>query len=326
MNNVSIGIGIRRYAGLLAFATAAFPSHAQEYPKRPITLLCWSEAGSPVDVYARMMGKLLGKELEQNVVIENRTGADGVIMVNHLLKAPADGYTIAANTLTLAAIITEPAATFKSTDLQMIARSQLDPYSLVVPAPSPFRSANDFVRFARKTPNKVTVGGPFNVGSHRVAWQAFARAAGIETNWIAYKGGAPALLAVAGAHVDAAATNPGNVKPFIVSGKVRVLAVSSENRLSDFPDTPTYKELGWDVVRYQWRGMMAKAGVPQPVVNRLVDAIGKAQQSPEWRAYLDQVTQLDGFMGPAGFQAQLQKDIDEMLVMKKTLAMNESMR
>ena len=314
-NRIAAALG----AATLAGAFTAPSAHAQDFPTRPITMLCWSEAGSPVDLFARVMAKLMAKELGQNVVVENRTGADGVIMVNQMLKAPADGHTIAANTLTLTTIITEPAATFKLNELQMIARSQLDPYSLVVPANSTFKSLRDFVDQARKQPNKVNVGGAFHMGAHRVAWEAFTGAAGLTTNWVAYKGGGPALTAVAGAHVDAAATNPGNVKPFVTSGKVRVLAVSSEKRLSDFPDMPTYKESGWDVVRYQWRGVMTRAGTPQPVVNRLVNAVQKAQQTDEWKAYLTQVTQLDGFMGPEGFLAQVRRDIDEMQATKKKL-------
>ena len=96
---------------LLLLAVLPFAAAAQDYPTRTITLLCWSEAGSPVDLFARMMAKLLTKELGQNVIVENRTGADGIIMINQLLKAPADGYLIAANTLTLASLFGEPNAT-----------------------------------------------------------------------------------------------------------------------------------------------------------------------------------------------------------------------
>ena len=304
---------------LLLLAVLPFAAAAQDYPTRTITLLCWSEAGSPVDLFARIMAKLLTKELGQNVIVENRTGADGIIMINQLLKAPADGYTLAANTLTLASLFGEPSANFKPDDLQMIARSQIDPYGLIVPTSIPFKTLDEFVKYARQNPGKFNVGGPFQMGSHRVAWEAFSEVAKIKTNWIAYKGGGPALLAVAGGHVDAAATNPGNVKPFIVSGKVRVLAVSSEKRLADFPDAPTYKERGWNVVRYQWRGIMGKPGLPKPVLDRLLGAIQKAQQTPDWKAYLEQVTQLDGFMGPDEFKAQLLKDIRELEAIKKKL-------
>jgi putative tricarboxylic transport membrane protein len=304
-------------AAALAFGAA----HAQQFPTRTITMLCWSAAGSPVDIYARVMAKLLSAELGQGVVVENRTGGSGVIMVNTLLKAPADGYTVAANTITLATLFDEPTATFKPGDLQMIARSQVDPYGLIVHVSTPFKTIDDLVRFARRKPGFVNIGGPFTMSGHRVAWEVFSEMAKIKTSWVPYQGGGPALTAVAGGHIDAAATNPGNVKPLIDAGKVRVLAVSSDRRLDDFPDVPTYKERGWDVVRYQWRGMMARAGTPKPVVDRLAAAVQKAQQTTEWKSYLRQVTQLDGFQGPEPFRAQLIADMQEMAAVKKKLGL-----
>src|SRR5258705_8760968 len=123
-------------ASALLLLTLTPFTFAQEYPVRPVTMMCWSEPGSPVDLFARMMAKLLTKELGQNVIVENRTGADGIIMVNQLIKAPPDGYVIAANTLTRASLFSEPNANFKPDDLQMITRSQIDPYGLIVPASS----------------------------------------------------------------------------------------------------------------------------------------------------------------------------------------------
>ena len=314
---------MRRLLVAAAFAVAFNPwsAAAQQYPSRPITMLCWSAAGSPVDLYARIMAKLLAPELGQNVVVENRTGGSGIIMVNSMLRAPADGYVIGANTVTLATLFSEQGATFKPDDLQMIARSQVDPYGLIVHTSTPFKTIDELVAFARKKPGFVNVGGPFAMSGHRVAWEVLSDRAKFKTNWIPYQGGGPALTAVAGGHIDAAATNPGNVKPFIDAGKVRVLAVSSDRRLDDFPDVPTYKERGWDVVRYQWRGIMAKAGTPKPVIDRLAAAIQKAQQTAEWKAYLKQVTQLDGFQGPEAFRATLLQDMQEMEAVKKKLGL-----
>jgi tripartite-type tricarboxylate transporter receptor subunit TctC len=306
-------------AGLLC-ALAATAS-AQQYPAKTITILCWSAAGSPVDLYARIMAKLLAVELGQNVVVDNRTGGSGIVMVNTLLRAAPDGYTIAANTITLAALFGEAGATFKPEDLQLVARSQVDPYGLIVHASTPFKTIDEFVSFARKKPNFLNIGGPFAMSGHRVAWEVFADMAKFKATWVPYQGGGPALTAIAGGHLDAAATNPGNVKPFIASGKVRVLAVSSDQRLEDFPEVPTYRERGWDLVRYQWRGIMAKAGTPRPVLDRLVAAIQKAQQTAEWKTYLRQVTQLDGFQGPDAFRAQLMQDMQEMEAVKKKLGL-----
>lgn len=308
-----------RFVCLVAALLAAIPAGAQQYPSKTIAMLCWSAPGSPVDLYARIMAKLLSAELGQNVVVDNRTGGSGIVMVNALLRAAPDGYTIAANTTTLSAMFGEPNVTFKPEDLQLIARSQVDPYGLVAHTSTPFRTIEEFVAYARKRPDFVNVGGPFVMSGHRVAWELFREAAKIKTTWVPYQGGGPALTAVAGGHVDVAATNPGNVKPFIQSGKVRVLAVSSDRRLEDFPGVPTYKERGWDIVRYQWRGVMSRAGTPKPVLDRLVAAVEKAQRTDEWKNYLRQVTQLDGFQGPDAFHAQLVQDMREMETVKKKL-------
>jgi putative tricarboxylic transport membrane protein len=312
---------LMRYAVAAALAGLTAQAAAQTWPARPVTILCWSAAGSPVDIYARTMAKLLIPELGQNVVVENRTGGSGIIMTNALVRGAADGYTIAANTLTLATLFSEPNAQFKPDDLQMIARSQIDPYGLIVHTSTPFKTIEQLVAFARKKPEFINVSGPFAMSSHRVAWEVFSEVAKFKATWVPYPGGGPALTAVAGGHVDAAATNPGNVKPMIEAGKVRVLAVSSEKRLDDFPDVPTYKEKGWDVVRYQWRGLMAKAGTPKPVVDRLAAAIQKAQQTEEWKTYLKRVTQLDGFQGPEAFRAQLMQDMKETEAIKKKLGL-----
>jgi tripartite-type tricarboxylate transporter receptor subunit TctC len=320
MNQLRRSSIIGSLVAVLAALTSA-AAVAQQYPARSITMLCWSAPGSPVDLYARIMGKLLATELGQNVVVENRTGGSGVIMVNAMLKAPADGYTIAANTITLAALFSEPTAAFKPDNLQMVARSQIDPYGLIVHTSTPFRNIDEFVAFARRKPGFINVGGPFAISGHRVAWEVLADTAKFKTTWVPYQGGGPALTAIAGGHIDAAATNPGNVKPFIEAGKVRVLAVSSDKRIEDFPDVPTYKERGWDVVRYQWRGVMVRAGTPKAIVDRLAGAIQRAQQAAEWKSYLRQVTQLDGYQGPEAFRAQLLEDVREMEAVKKKLGL-----
>jgi len=140
---------LTRYAVAAALAGFAVQSAAQTWPVRPVTILCWSAPGSPVDIYARTMAKLLVAELGQNVVVENRTGGSGIIMTNSLVRGAADGYTIAANTLTLATLFSEANAQFKPDDLQMVSRSQIDPYGLLVHTSTPFKTVGQLVAFAR---------------------------------------------------------------------------------------------------------------------------------------------------------------------------------
>ncbi len=166
---------IRRFLWSIVVAALAMASAgAQTYPSKPITLLCWAAAGSPVDLYARVMAKLLTAELGQNVIVENRTGGSGIVMVNSLVRSAPDGYTIAANTITLSTMFGEPNVTFKLDDLQMIARSQVDPYGIVAHVSTPFRTVEDFVTYARRKPGFINVGGPFVMSGHRVAWELLA--------------------------------------------------------------------------------------------------------------------------------------------------------
>ena len=308
---------------LIAFTVKSSIAISQEYPSRPITILCWTEAGSAVDAYAREMARLMARDLGQNVIVEHRPGADGVVMINHMLKAPADGYTISSITMSLAMLVGQPGSQFKIDELQMLARTQIDAYGIIVPVASPFRSIDDFVANARKNPGKLNIGGPFDMGAHRVAWEVFANASKTKVAWIPYKGGAGVVKAVAGGHLDGGVTNPGNIKGLVSGGKLRVIGVSSEQRLPDFPDVPTFKERGWDVVRYQWRGMMAKAGSPKPVVDRLVKAIDNARQTPEWTSYLARVMTFDGFQGPDAFRQQLLADVAEVEWTKKQLGIEK---
>ncbi len=230
-----------------------------------------------MDIYARILARLIAPDLGQNVIVDNRPGGSGIPMINAMVRAPADGYVIAATTVTLATLFGEKNANFKPQDLQMVARSQIDPFGIVVHASTPFKSIKQFVAMAKQKPGYINLGGPLTMSSHRVAFELFSEATGIKAEWVAYKGGGQVLTAIAGGEIDAAHTNPGNAKPFVESGRIRLLAVSSEQRLADFPAIPTYRESGYDLVRYNWRGIVTKSGMPKPAMDKLSTAIEKAQ-------------------------------------------------
>lgn len=317
---------MRRCIAVLLGITAAWglavaPAPAADYPVKPVTIVCWSKPGSPVDVFARKLAQLLEKELGQPFVVETKAGGSGVVAVNYLLSRPADGYTIMTNTATLTTLFSERGVKFKPGDLQMIARLQVDPFGLLVPAGSPFRTIDDMLKQAKANPGKVKVGGPFAMSAHRVAFEKFMDAAGIDTTWVPFEGGGPVLTAVAGAHVDVGHTNPGNAKAQVAAGRIRVLAVSTEQRHPDFPDVPTYKEKGINVVAAQWRGVMAKAGTPKPVVDRLSVAIQKIHETEEWKAFLKQVGQLDGYQDPVTFTNTVLTETKDIEQVKKKLGL-----
>jgi len=307
--------------GLFAFAIAGQDlAHAQSsYPTKPIVIQVFTSPGSPVDFYARIMGRLIAPESGQNVIVENRPGGSGIPMINAMTKAPADGHLLAATTVTLATLFGEPNVNFQPQDLQMVVRSQIDPFAIVVHTSTPFTNLKQLVDFAKKKPDYINLGGPLTMSSHRVAFEIFASIAGFKATWIPYQGGGQVLTAIAGGQVDAAHTNPGNAKPFVSSGRLRILAVSSEKRLEDLPSVPTYKESGWDFSRYNWRGLVARSGMPKPVMDKLGAAIEKAHKSPEWKKYLTDTQQIDGYLGADSANKLLAQEIADAQRVKKQL-------
>jgi tripartite-type tricarboxylate transporter receptor subunit TctC len=163
------------------------------------------------------------------------------------------------------------------------------------------------------------VDGAFALGLHRVAWEGFAKKAGIKAVWVPYEGSAPAVAAIAGGHVDAGALNPGVARAQVKAGKIRIIATASDKRLEEYPDVKTLKEAGYDYTAYQWRGMMAKHGTPKAEVDKLAQAFKKAQQTKQWNDYLKKVSQQDGYEGPAEFEKTFQEAIKQMDEVKKDL-------
>ena len=159
------------------------------YPSKPIVIQVFTSPGSPVDFYARILARLIAPDLGQNVIVENRPGGSGMPMINAMVRAPADGHLLAATTVTLATLFGEQNANFRPADLQMIARSQIDPFAIVVHSSTPFRNIKQLVEFAKKRPGYVNLGGPLPMSSHRVAFELFADTAGFKATWIPYQGG-----------------------------------------------------------------------------------------------------------------------------------------
>ncbi|MDN5345346.1 MAG: hypothetical protein PWQ18_1460 [Clostridia bacterium] len=290
-------------------------AEATKFPTKPITILCQSAAGSPVDIMARQLAKYAEKYLGQPLVVEQKTGGGTANQQVALKEAPADGYTLATitpshvgdwnNTLK---------GKFGIDDFVYITRVQIDPYVVVVNANSKFKTLKELVDWAKQNPGKLKAGGFGPKGSgHYVAFDMLAQAGGFTYTWVPYDGGSAAVTALlGGTNIDVCNTNPGNVIEHVKAGKLRVLGVLSDKRVPALPDVPTYSEAGFNVDTSwaQWRGIYAKAGTPKEVVDKLNEAFLKAIKEPEFQKYLQDTDQLDGSMGPEEF-TKLVKSADE---------------
>ncbi len=318
----------RRYfcAAALGAMTAAYVftggAFAADYPSKPITIICWSKPGSPVDVFARIMAQLLPKELGQPVVVETKTGGGGVVGSNEMMSRPADGYTLLAVTDSLTTKFGEPGVKFKPGDFQMLARGEVDPFAVIVSGKSQFKTLKDLIDYAKKNPGKLTVSGPFALSGHRIYWEGLSKVAGIKTTWIPYPGGSAAVIAVAGGDAQAGVSNPGNLKAQVKAGKIRILSVATDKRLPDFPNVPTNKEAGYDFATFHWRGMAVKHGTPRAIVDKLAKALHDVQESKPYNDYLRKVSQANGWEGgPDKFQANFLDDVAKFAELKKKLGL-----
>ena len=273
----------RAFGSLLAICTIlagqwTSPSAAQTYPSRPVRLVVPYAPGGGTDILARALAPRVGEALGQTLVIENRPGAGGNIGADAVAKSPPDGYTLvmAANTIAinagLAKLPFDPVKDFAP--VTMLATA---PMLLVVHPSVPAKTTAELIALARANPGKLNFSNPGNGTPQHLAEELFNRMAGVDIAHIVYKGGGPALQDLVAGTTQAAVLTMGSAKPFVQSGKLRVLGVATAKRSQTMPEVATIAESG--VSGYEadlWYGIMVPAGTPRDVVQRLNDAFGRA--------------------------------------------------
>ena len=269
-------------AALLAAASTR--ALAAGYPERPITFICPWPAGGTADATMRALCTAAARELGQPVVLENRAGASGMLGLKAMASAKPDGYTIGQIPISvtrfsqLGSVQIDPLK-----DLTYLARTSGQTFGIVVRADAPWKTLRDYVAAAKAKPGTVTYGSAGIGGATHVGMEEFAMAAGVQFNHIPYKGGAPAMQDLLGGQVDAVADSSAWA-PHVKAGKLRLLATWGEKRTQDFPDVPTLREQGYDVVVDAPNGIGAPKGLDAAVERRLREAFKLAAASPEFTA------------------------------------------
>lgn len=311
--------GLVAIGTLAALLSGVVFAQAGNFPDKPITILVWSSPGGKADTITRDIAPLLGKELGTNVVVKNVVGGGGTLAVDNLVSQPANGYTLLTASPTIAALYSEPGVHFTESEVQPVCVTSTVPFALMVPANSPFKNLKQFISYAKAHPGKLHVGGPFAVGSHRVQWVEFQRAAGIQATWIPFDGSKEADLAVAGGHVDAGtSTNPQDVKSLVQAGKVRVLAVSSAQPIAGI-DAPTYEQDGINFTHLLWTALVTRSGLPQAVLQKLTNACFAAMRTPTWKTVENRMDTQVSFMQPSAIEKTIQDEAQTAAAIRKSL-------
>ncbi len=277
-------------ASTAAVTLAIAPKFAfAAYPERPITFIIPWPAGGTADSTMRALCSAAGKVLGQAIVVENRAGAAGMLGLRAMLAAKPDGYTIGQIPISVtrfSQLGTVPINPLK--DITYLARTSGQTFGIAAPANSPHKDVAALVSFAKANPGKVSYASSGVGGATHVGMEEFAAAAGIEFLHVPYKGGAEALQATLGGQVDVLADSS-SWASHVTAGRLRLLATWGESRTSQFKETPTLKDAGFNVVVDAPNGVGAPAGLPPDATARLRDAFRQATLSAEFKAACDKI-------------------------------------
>lgn len=271
-------------AAILSVAIYA-PSHAADYPERPVTVVVPFPPGGSTDITARVTTQKLEQSFGQPLVVENKPGANGSMGASQVARAKPDGYTLLVGSIGVFAI--NPVL-YKN--LSYDPRQHFDLLTVAVRTPNalvsrpnfPVGNVQDLIAHLKQNPDKVTFASSGTGSSDHLTAALFWQRTGTTGIHTPYKGGAPAHTDLMGGHVDVSFQNLGAVTNYIKAGQMKLLAVTSDKRIQAFPDTPTLKEAGIEGVEvFSWQAFAAPKGLPTDVKSKLETSLTAALNAPE---------------------------------------------
>jgi len=298
---------------LLCCAVWASPAAAQVWPSKPVRLIVPFAPGGSADTLGRLVAQKLSESFKQTFVVENRSGAGGVIGSELAAKAPADGYTLLVSGVASHCIAPALSKEFPFDPLRDFTHIALfggPPGVLVVHPGVAAKDLREFVALLKAQPGKISYGSPGNGTQGHLLGEQLKQVAGIEMTHVPYKGAGPAVADMIAGHVSAGSTTLSTAATQIRAGKLRALAVSSSRRLVDFPDVPTYAELGYpELTATIWFSLSGPAGVPRDIVNRLNSEVRRILQQSDVRERLRLEGVEIGDLDPQAFSAYVAAEL-----------------
>ncbi|HEY9279905.1 MAG TPA: tripartite tricarboxylate transporter substrate binding protein [Eoetvoesiella sp.] len=278
--------------GIASLVAAQAHGATDTYPDRPITVVVPYTPGGSVDTVARLVTSQLQKQLGQSIVIENKPGASGMIGAEQVARSKSDGYTLLlhASSQIYLPLVNANAKYDALKDFTPIAQIGTVPLLIVTSADSPFSSLKEMQALANKNKETLTwATSGYGTSSHLVE-EMLNRDLKLGMQIIAYRGAAPQLTDVAGGHVSAAASPMPGSYPYVASGKLKAIAVTSASRVAKLPDVPTVAESGVEGFDFSsWYGVWGPAGLPPEIADKLAREINKASQAPEVKQVFDKM-------------------------------------
>jgi tripartite-type tricarboxylate transporter receptor subunit TctC len=276
--------------GLVFAALPAIVSAQEAWPTKPITLVVTYPPGGGADLMARVVAPKMSEALKQPVIVDNKPGAAGQIGAAFVAKAKPDGYTVMVDAASF--VINQglyPKLPYDADKaFKPVGVLAVFPHVIVVTPSYEAKSVQDLIAMAKAKPGAINYASSGTGSAQHLAGAAFVQQTKIDLAHVPYKGGGPAINDVMGGHIPVFFANVASGLSHLKSGKLRALAVAGERRIAALPDTPTLAELGMPGSEvYEWNGLFVPAGTPDPIVNRLADALRKALDSDEVRQRIE---------------------------------------
>lgn len=315
---------MRRALFLLASVAVVNGAAAQtapgNYPVKLVRIVNPVAPGGNQDMIARAMAEHLSRAFGQTVVVESRPGASATVGTRFVKSAPADGYTLLSisNTFIRTPVLMADAGYDALNDFAAISMTGDVPLVLVVNPSLPVKNVQELIALAKRRPGEITSGSSGVGSTGHVATEAFSRRAGIRMLHVQYKGAAPAVVDLVGGHLmlrfDQVSTSLAHVR----SGKIRALGVTTRKRSPALPEVPTIEEAGFPGFHDStFNGLMAPAGTPREIVDRLHAEVVKGVAGPQRSKFLENGVELTSSSSPADFAAFLRKQASEFAILAK---------
>lgn len=302
---------ISRIVFIAIVQAVAFAAYAQ-YPDKPIRLIVPQAGGSNTDIVARALAAELAPVIGQPLVIDNRPGAGLIIGLEITSKSAPDGYTLCMSPIGALAIsphMFDKMPYVIERDFQPVSQLTNGPLMLVVATSLPVNSAREIIEYAKKNPGKLSFASSTAGSPGHLAGELLRQVTGGLIEHIPYKGGAPAIADLLAGRVQIMFEGTSSMGPHVKSGKLRGIAVTSEKRVGAFPDLPTMAESGLQGFDISvWQGMVAPAGLPRPLLDRINAAVNRAVAAPNFRKRMTELGSEAAAGTPEQFAALIRRD------------------
>jgi tripartite-type tricarboxylate transporter receptor subunit TctC len=286
---------LSRVLAVLALSAFAAASHSQEWPAKPVKFVSPYPPGGSVDPLARLFAAKIGESLKQSFIVENRTGASGIIGTEYVAKSAPDGYTFVFIFDTHAVHqALNPKLTFDPVkDFAPVMIVGTAPMAITTGAMKPYKNFADVLAAAKARPDTVTLGNVGNGSLAHLTTIVLNQAAGAKFVPVPYKGGGPLSLDLMGGQVELGMASTAAQAQHVRSGKMRALVLTGDKRSHTMPDVPTLKEQGINVSAHAWWGILAPAGTPRPIIDKLHAELVKAIKLPDVNKTLTETMGMD---------------------------------